>query len=94
MKQLAIILSLVSLLFVMVTPVLEFTHHHSDEEAAAAHPPSDCDCGCVYHTSFQAIVDSEEIVNYSPAISITDRCTSTPPEPPVFPLYQPPKLFS
>ena len=93
MKQLAMILSLVMFLFIMVIPMLEFTHHHHDEEAEA-HLLSDCDCGCPLHFSLQAVVAQGEITDCTPMISFLDNETLIPPDPPVFSLYRPPRLFS
>lgn len=93
MKQLAMILFLLSFLLVVVTPTLEFMHQHSDEETVA-HSLSDCDCGCASHISLQAVVVNEEIADYAPAISILNNDTLIPPDPPVFSLDRPPRLFS
>ena len=99
MKQIAIILSLISILIVVTAPVLAFAYHNvSEMSATEAH--SDCEddckveCSCFCHISLQAVVTDNEIVKCCPVTVLIDRNHQVPAENLLIPLDQPPKLFS
>ena len=104
MKQLAIILSLVSLLLMITAPAAVLGHHHSEEETSECHQESDCendcaddctdDCGCICHASLYAVVSNAELIMNGFTAPVTNHNLPAPIEPPPASLDQPPKLFS
>ncbi len=100
MKQLAIILSLVSLLLMISAPATVLAHHHSEEETSECHQESDCendcadDCGCICHASLCAVVSSTELIMNGFTAPLASQNLPAPIEPPPASLDRPPRLFS